>query len=163
MPPLSAADTFSRRTAFLVIAIGLLFSAAMGFISGHRAPVVQYLDNLVYDTFLQYSAVEKSSDDVITVDIDDISLLSVGQWPWPRYKLAVLIESLARMKPAAIGMDVIFPEPDRTALSSLQRAYKEDFGIDIGFTGIPPGLGQRRLSRQSDVRNPYGGGEILLF
>ena len=140
MTPFHLAETFSKRATFLVVILGLLFSVVVGSLSCRRESSFQYLDNLVYDAFLRHSAVEKTSSDVVTVDIDDVSLLSVGQWPWPRYKIAALIETIARMKPAAIGLDIIFPEPDRTALENIQKAFKDDFGLDIGFTGVPQGL-----------------------
>src|SRR5690606_12732105 len=38
----------------------------------------------------------KAAATVAVVDIDDASLLAVGQWPWPRDVLAGLIDDLRR-------------------------------------------------------------------
>jgi len=50
---------------------------------------------------------------VVILDIDENSLKTFGQWPWPRTLLADLVEKLTRAGAVAIGFDVLFPEPDR--------------------------------------------------
>lgn len=50
---------------------------------------------------------------VIIVDIDDASLAALGQWPWPRARLARLIDLVVRQEVLAVGLDLIMPEPDR--------------------------------------------------
>lgn len=49
------------------------------------------------------------------VDIDDTSLGAYGQWPWPRTRLASLVDTLNQAGAAAIAFDMIFPEPDRSS------------------------------------------------
>ncbi len=49
------------------------------------------------------------------VEIDDKTLAEIGQWPWPRNRLADLIDAIAAQKPAAIGLDIYMPEPDQTS------------------------------------------------
>ena len=50
---------------------------------------------------------------VVIVDIDEKSLKAIGQWPWPRTRVAELVDKLTRMGALAIGFDIVFPEPDR--------------------------------------------------
>ena len=50
---------------------------------------------------------------VVIVTIDEDSLRRYGQWPWPRTWMARLVARLADARPAAIGLDVLMPEPDR--------------------------------------------------
>jgi CHASE2 domain-containing sensor protein len=45
--------------------------------------------------------------------IDEPSLARFGQWPWPRTRLAELVKKIGDARPAAIGLDLFFPEPDR--------------------------------------------------
>jgi len=47
------------------------------------------------------------------VDIDDDSLGRIGQWPWPRDRLATLVRRLHEAGAAAIALDIVFSEPDR--------------------------------------------------
>ena len=54
-------------------------------------------------------------DPVVIVAVDDVSLKRIGQWPWPRDLLARLIDRVAARQPAAIGIDMLFTEPDRSS------------------------------------------------
>lgn len=51
--------------------------------------------------------------DVVVVAIDEKSLKIFGQWPWPRAVYARLIARLGKYPPAALGLDVNFPEVSR--------------------------------------------------
>lgn len=56
---------------------------------------------------------------VLIVDIDEASLNTVGQWPWPRTTVADLIAKIAGDGAAAIGLDIVFAEADRTSPDRL--------------------------------------------
>ena len=53
------------------------------------------------------------------IDIDEASLKQLGQWPWPRTKIAKLVDELHELGAAAIVFDIVFPEPDRMSPASL--------------------------------------------
>jgi len=46
------------------------------------------------------------------VDIDEKSLATLGRWPWPRTRMALLAEAASRLGAMAVGFDIIMPEPD---------------------------------------------------
>ncbi len=48
----------------------------------------------------------------VVVEIDARSLAALGRWPWPRARLADLVAAVNRHGPAAIGVDILMPEPD---------------------------------------------------
>lgn len=52
------------------------------------------------------------------IDIDERALADVGQWPWPRQKLAELVVRLEELGAAVVAFDFLFSEPDR--LSPIQ-------------------------------------------
>ncbi|QJR12838.1 hypothetical protein DSM104443_03931 [Usitatibacter rugosus] len=56
---------------------------------------------------------------VVIVGIDEHSLREFGQWPWPRTRMGDLIRAISAGKPAAIGLDLFFPEPDRYSPGNL--------------------------------------------
>ena len=62
---------------------------------------------------------QRLSAPVTIVEIDERSLAAHGQWPWPRSRLAGLIERVGAAAPVAIGLDLLFPEPDRYSPASL--------------------------------------------
>ncbi|WP_019402688.1 CHASE2 domain-containing protein [Chelatococcus sp. GW1] len=48
------------------------------------------------------------------VDIDDDSLARLGQWPWPRARLAAIVDRLQAAGAAAVAFDILLSEPERT-------------------------------------------------
>lgn len=75
-------------------------------------PVVA-LREQVFDFWQRVSPRERISAPVTIVTIDDESLAARGLWPWPRDLTAQLIEAIASYEPAVIGVDILFPEPER--------------------------------------------------
>jgi len=59
------------------------------------------------------------SDRVVIVAVDERSLEQHGQWPWPRTLLARLVGSILDARAAAVGVDLIMPEPDRLSPPGL--------------------------------------------
>ena len=58
---------------------------------------------------------------VRVVDIDEASLRQFGQWPWPRDRLATLVDKLSEMGASAIAFDILFAEPDRLSPRNVVR------------------------------------------
>jgi serine phosphatase RsbU (regulator of sigma subunit)/CHASE2 domain-containing sensor protein len=61
------------------------------------------------------------SDPVAIVAIDEASLAAVGQWPWPRHRLAELVRRILAARPAVLGIDLLWPEPDRLSPANWAR------------------------------------------
>ena len=67
-----------------------------------------------FDTFQRIDPRAKlAKSPVAVVDIDDKSLTKLGQWPWPRTRIADMITNLTKLGAAVIAFDVVFSEPDR--------------------------------------------------
>jgi serine phosphatase RsbU (regulator of sigma subunit)/CHASE2 domain-containing sensor protein len=77
------------------------------------APFADALRNVVFDGYQKVFPMERTSQPVAVVVIDEAAIATYGQWPWPRTRVAELITRLSEHKPAAIGLDLLFPEPDR--------------------------------------------------
>jgi adenylate cyclase len=71
------------------------------------------LRNAVFDGYQRLFPLERHSSPVTIVAIDEDDLRRYGQWPWPRTRVAELVQRIAEHKPLAIGFDIFFPEPDR--------------------------------------------------
>ena len=54
--------------------------------------------------------------------IDEKSLATEGRWPWPRSKLAALVDMLSRDGARVIGFDMAFLEPDENSQNDLALA-----------------------------------------
>ena len=61
---------------------------------------------------------------VVIVDIDEESLRSLGQWPWPRTLIADLVARLTDLQSAAIAFDVVFAEPDRMSPAVAANSFR---------------------------------------
>lgn len=68
---------------------------------------------------------QRASAPAVIIAIDDQSLSRVGQWPWSRDVLARLIDRIKARQPAAIGINIIFPEPDRASPERIAEALGE--------------------------------------
>ena len=82
-------------------------------------------DNLFYDIVLRMNP-PPPSQRVLIVAIDNRSLAELGRWPWKRELHTELIDRLTEAGPAAIGYDVLFPEPqspgeDRRLAEAIAR------------------------------------------
>jgi serine phosphatase RsbU (regulator of sigma subunit)/CHASE2 domain-containing sensor protein len=66
----------------------------------------------------------------VIVDVDGKSLARHGQWPWPRTLLARVLDRLVASGPAAIGIDIVMPEPDRFS-PGLLPALSPAIGPDL--------------------------------
>jgi adenylate cyclase len=55
---------------------------------------------------------------VAIVDLDEKSLAAVGQWPWPRDVVAAMLMRIHAAGPKAVGLDIVFAEPDRTSFKN---------------------------------------------
>jgi adenylate cyclase len=66
-----------------------------------------------FDTFQVIDPRVKTARPVTIVDIDEKSLAKLGQFPWPRTRIADLITNLTRLGAVVIAFDIVFSEPDR--------------------------------------------------
>ena len=103
---------FARRFGYarlvcLALLIGL---AALRIVD--LAPVEE-LRVRTFDTFQLIDPRVKTARPVTIIDIDEKSLAKLGQWPWPRTRIADLIATLTRLGAVVIGFDIVFAEPDR--------------------------------------------------
>lgn len=69
----------------------------------------------LFDSYQKYHPREPLSQPVTIVAVDETSLARLGQWPWPRNKLAEVIDAIDFYQPAAIGFDMYMPEADQTS------------------------------------------------
>jgi len=85
---------------------------------------VQALREIAFD-FYQRSQPRPDADFPIrVVDIDEASLAEVGQWPWPRDRLATIIDRLTEMGAAAIALDMLLPEADRLSPARIAESLE---------------------------------------
>jgi serine/threonine protein kinase/CHASE2 domain-containing sensor protein len=115
------------------------------------------IDNMVYDTFLEFRAgghVAADNTGIVIVAIDEGSLTEMNQrWPWERSLYAKAIDFLSKAEAKAIALDLLFIEPSKdisqdhtlaesmrkatnvVIASKLERLNKNFSGDEISFSG----------------------------
>ncbi len=74
---------------------------------------IEELRARTFDTFQRIEPRVKTARPVTIVDIDERSLAKLGQFPWPRTRIADLVTELTRLGAVVIAFDIVFSEPDR--------------------------------------------------
>ncbi|RZA20609.1 MAG: CHASE2 domain-containing protein [Lysobacteraceae bacterium] len=97
--------------------LGLLALGWLGWDWSH-ARGLDSAENAIFDTVVQWRPLEpRLSGKTVVVEIDDCSIEHFraqggGGWPWPRRLHADLLDALDRAGVKAVGMDVMFIDPD---------------------------------------------------
>lgn len=95
----------SISTLIIFIVLVMLF---------HQIEIFELFELKTYDQRLKFRGKRETSGTVIAAVIDEKSLDKEGMWPWPRRKIADLINRLSDDGAKVIGMDVFFTEPDKS-------------------------------------------------
>jgi CHASE2 domain-containing sensor protein len=66
---------------------------------------------------------------IALVTIDEKSLDELGRWPWPRVRIAQLLDALVKCDGKVVGFDIVWAEPDEDSelkgLSAVRKKLKE--------------------------------------
>ena len=121
-----------RRVLLTLIPLALALlhvSAAM------PLPLLERLDQFIYDTRLRLGMSRTLDERIVIVDIDEKSIDRIGRWPWGRDKLADLTQELfARQRVSVVGFDVVFAERDNSSgLASLRALERGPLAKTPGF------------------------------
>src|SRR5919197_4132923 len=89
--------------------LALLLFACVAILSA--IPLISDWEVRFVDTFFRLAPRPTSNSPVVLVTIDDESLQRYGRWPWSRVLVAQITNNLARAGASAIGLDILFAEP----------------------------------------------------
>src|SRR4030042_1938198 len=146
-----------------ILLYGIFFSVFLFFISLFKPTFFDFFNNRVYDTLLSANPGQPSPIPLI-VDIDEKSLRQYGQWPWPRYRIAILLEKLGDLGALSIGLDMLFAEEDRTSITAIKRELLQNFVVNLGFREVPHDLrdNDKRLADALSKANVVLGYQFLF-
>ena len=82
-------------------------------------PIQSWLRNAWFDAYQTMMPRSRVSAPAVIVAVDEKSLAQLGQWPWPRTLIARVFDRLVEYRPLAVGVDVIFAEPDRLSPGAI--------------------------------------------
>ena len=113
------------------------------------------LQSAWFDTYQMLKSRDVVSMPVTVVEIDERSLARLGQWPWPRTILAGMIREIERHAPAAIGIDIVMPEPDRLSPERLLASARQRDPVLASHLDALP-------STDSDLADAIADGPVVL-
>ncbi|MCG8471881.1 MAG: adenylate/guanylate cyclase domain-containing protein [Desulfobacterales bacterium] len=99
------------KTGIIVIFLSCLVSYHFGM---EKPSFFVALDHRIFDEMFRIRGTQPTAEAVVIVDIDEESLATFGQWPWPRQTVAQLLQTLTQAGAKSVGFDMVFSERDRT-------------------------------------------------
>ena len=123
------------RAQQIGVVIGLAIVTALAVLRASDPQLLRLARDLTFDQYQRLVPRSFENQPVRVVDIDEASLREFGQWPWPRNRIAALVDRLSDMGAAAIAFDVLFAEPDRL---SPRNVVRDVTGVDPSLLGKLP-------------------------
>jgi serine phosphatase RsbU (regulator of sigma subunit) len=116
----------------------------------------------VFDGYQKLMPRGRATAPAMIVAIDERALDARGQWPWPRSVVAQLVDAINAAQPAAVGIDLLFVEPDRSSATSdavLAQAIQRG-KVVMGIAGLeyrdrrypyPPSAAPTRITTKREL------------
>ena len=98
---------------FTVTRLSLLIGVAFAALRMAAPRGLELLDLKTVDLRHTVRGPLAAGGEIVIVAIDERSLSELGRWPWPRARLADLVDKLTAAGAAAIGFDLVFDQPER--------------------------------------------------
>jgi len=138
MRSLSSFKQTSISTSKGILTVGLFMGVFAAMLVMLAPEPIQQLNRISYDLMLRRLGEKPPNPNVLIVDVDEASLIRYGQWPWPRHLVARLLDIVRDGNPDAVGIDILFAEPDRSSLKFVNKDLKTDFGTELDLSNLPP-------------------------
>lgn len=123
----------------LLHAVGLCLTLALSVLALWPPDALRKVDLRMYDQMLSARATAPSAQAPVLVGVDEHSLWTYGQWPWPRYRLAMLVDRLRGLGAQVVVLDILMPEPDRTAPEVIEAERHRDLVDALTSPPLTPG------------------------
>lgn len=116
-----------------------------------RVPFLDLVELKTYDLRFRSRGIRPPSPAVVLAVIDEKSIKAEGRWPWPRAKIARLIDILSRDGAKVIAFDIIFAEPDKNPnLELISRLDREIAASRLENERLKTFLRKIRLEADND-------------
>lgn len=107
-----------------------------------------------YDSRVKLFATEMTSDRIAIVAIDSGSIKKLGRWPWPRSRVAEVIEKIDGFGAKTIGLNILFTEPEEATGLTTVKLLKEGFeSLGLNNTKLGNKFYKQLTSYEFDLNN----------
>jgi len=130
-----------KHPIFLACGLSMLVTLAAGMLLAEAKAVRDWSRN-----WLISHAPERDSSNVVVIEIDNRSIADFGSWPWKRELTGRLIQRVSGGRPAAIAIDIVFPEHGKKNAGTedtavLAKSFTDSqviLGALLADNGVPP-------------------------
>ncbi len=114
----------------LKISLSIIFIAIVLYFM--NVPFLRFIELKTLDLRTISRGERPSGGETVIAAIDEKSLSELGRWPWPRSTIAKLVDTLKGYGAKAVGMDIVFAEPEETD-NILARSIKRAENVTLGY------------------------------
>lgn len=112
-----------RLIGLIIVVLFILWQLSS--LNNQNNNVLSRIDSVLYDWRFQAFTPHRSIElPIVIIDIDELTQINEGRWPWDRSKVAKLIDNLHGLGALIIGFDMVFSEsvsnPIEQIISSVQ-------------------------------------------
>lgn len=150
------------------IALGLLLVAAFVVFKFYPIELVtniaESFDEFLYDNALKMElGQEKPLKDmsIIVVDIDESSIKEIGHWPWPRDKVAQLVDGIRALGAISVALDVFFSDSPPNPVDEVLAKATGSLALDGKALSVMKGL-KPQLDRDEILKKSLGNGDVSM-
>ncbi|HVE66360.1 MAG TPA: CHASE2 domain-containing protein, partial [Thermoanaerobaculia bacterium] len=131
------------------LTLGILVLVASLYFS--EVPILDLFELKAYDVRLRSRGPLPPSPGVVMAVIDEKSLGAEGRWPWPRSKIAALVDVLSQDGARVIAFDIAFTEPDENSqLALIDELTRQVDALAIKDPQLTDILAQNRKGADHD-------------
>ena len=135
--------------------IGLAITLVVLVTAWMRPAFLEAIEYQLFDLRLKWFGSRVPAQNIAIVAIDEESITKLGRWPWPRSRMAALVDVLAAKGARVIGLGLILSEPEEqsglTALQTVEEKFQA-LGSVKGGTEFLQTLRDLRTSLDNDAK-----------
>ncbi len=135
--------------------IGLAITLVVLVTAWIRPAFLEGIEYQLFDLRLKWFGSRAPAQNIAIVAIDEESITKLGRWPWPRSRMAALVDLLAAKGARVIGLGLILSEPEEqsglTALQTVEEKFQA-LGSVKGGTEFLQSLRDLRTSLDNDAK-----------
>jgi len=127
----------------------VILAVAMFFID---PPFIRFMELKALDLRMVSRGQLPTSGQVVIATVDEKSLSEIGRWPWSRTVTAKLVETLKGYGAKAVGFDIVYAEPEKSAsLQTLAEIYEDAAKMGIQDPRLTNLLESKAKAAQADL------------
>lgn len=155
-------EYLKRYWVRLLVSLLLLSIFLVHVLKWQEWELIDRFENIAYDFRLLLTMPETPDDRIVIVEIDEKSLAAEGRWPWPRDKVAKLVDQLVdHYGVALVAFDVAFAEPEEasalTLLDELSKSAGSNAELQKSYEQLRP-----RYDHDGILARSFRGRNIIL-